>query len=145
VEDIATSLGLPAKAECQRYNVQIGFTDDPQAMLDSVKRLKPSPLGDRTSDTRDVKTVTLPIQAWYVTNGELYAESAARDLKVRVLDQAPSTGGTPTPPGFGGGVSNNMPSALPPGAGNFNPSNNAPPPGSAFPSGGAQTWSGGRL
>jgi beta-lactamase regulating signal transducer with metallopeptidase domain len=93
VKEVAASVGLAARAECQAFNVQIGFAENAQAMLDSVRAMRPDPLGDRTSDTRGVKTVTLPIQAWYVTNGELYADndrSETGGLEVRVLYQTPT-------------------------------------------------------
>jgi hypothetical protein len=111
VEEVAASLGLPAKAECQRYNIQIGFTEDPQGMLDGVKDQKGDLLGDRTSATRDARTVTRPIEAWYETNGVLYGENErgeAGGLKVRVLYQLPGTVGpdgyaVPLPDAGGGG------------------------------------------
>ena len=102
VDEVADGLGLTALGPaCNRYNVEIGFTNDPQAALDTaIKASKINPLGDRTSDTRSAKTVTLPIQAWYVTNGELYAQNDAKtgagdanSLKVRVLYQPPNSAG----------------------------------------------------
>jgi beta-lactamase regulating signal transducer with metallopeptidase domain len=122
VNDVAANLGLPVGAQCRYYNIQIGFAEDAQAMLDrSVKGSKVNPLGDRTSDTRQVKTVTLPVQAWYVTNGELYAQndrnendrSEANGLKVRVLYQTPAN-----------------PSGMP--SGSFSPSGGSFPTSSYF-------------
>jgi hypothetical protein len=109
VEDVAGSLGLPVGAQCRYYNIQIGFAEDAQALLDgTVKNSKVNPLGDRTSDTRDVKTVTLPIQAWYVTNGELYAQNDRTEkngdgLKIRV-QYGPFTQNNGTTPNIGAGT-----------------------------------------
>jgi hypothetical protein len=77
IEDVAASLGLPAAFGCEGFKVEIAFADDAQAVLDSARGLKPNPLGDRTSPTRDVKTVSMPIQAWYRTNGELFGADAS--------------------------------------------------------------------
>ena len=87
VEEVATAVGLGLKAAgCQKPDVEIGFTTDPQRMLDDVVARKADSLGDPTSDTRTVKTVTLPVQAWYLTNSVEYADNGgAADLKVRVL------------------------------------------------------------
>ena len=87
VEEVATSVGVPAKADCERTNLQIGFTEDPQGMLDGVKGQRTNFLGDMSSRTRGVKTVTLPIQAWYVTNGSLYSARDPDPMKVPVLYQ----------------------------------------------------------
>jgi hypothetical protein len=46
-------------------NVSVLFTDDPQHTLDGVIARHPLNLGDQHSNTRNVKTVTRPIQAWY--------------------------------------------------------------------------------
>jgi beta-lactamase regulating signal transducer with metallopeptidase domain len=125
IAEVADSVGLTVRGpECQGYNIQIGFTNDPQAMLDNaVKASKTNPLGDRTSNTRSAKTVTLPIQAWYVTNGELYARNDRNEtnsLKVNVLYQGLPPAGAP--------------SGVPSGSA-FNPSPGSGPSG-GFPSGG---------
>jgi hypothetical protein len=92
VVDVAKAVDVAVTADCRRSNVQIGFTDDPQGMLDGVLNGRAAALGDRTSDTRNVKTDTLPIQAWYVTNEAFAAnDGEASDLKVRVLYQAMAT------------------------------------------------------
>lgn len=48
-------------------NVRILFTTDPQHTLDDMIAHEPSLVGDARSETRGVKTVTRPIQAWYRT------------------------------------------------------------------------------
>lgn len=89
VAELAATVGLPVQdAGCAPYNVEIGFADDPQAMLDGVRGRKGNLLGDRTSDTRDVKTVSQPIQAWYATNGVLYGSNDTDHLKALVVYQA---------------------------------------------------------
>jgi hypothetical protein len=129
VAEVADGVGLIALgADCRGYNVEIAFTNDPQGTLDSVKGHGGDLLGDRTSETRDVKTVTLPIQAWYVTNGVLYARndtSDVKDLKVDVVYQQ-----------VGGGPPANAPVGVPNGSA-FNPSPGNGPPSSTFPNGGS--------
>ena len=48
-------------------NVQVLFTPNAQQTLDELIAHQPSLVGDSRSDTRDVKTVTRPVQAWYRT------------------------------------------------------------------------------
>jgi hypothetical protein len=131
VAAVANSLGLIAwNSGCQRYNVQIGLTDDPQAMLDSaVKASKINVLGDFTSDTRKVKTVTLPIQAWYVTDGKLYAQNDRRDANPTDGPMVPVVYQQP-----GGGPPAGAPQGYPNGAA-FNPSPGSGP-GNGYPTGG---------
>ncbi|MEI9889877.1 MAG: hypothetical protein WDN45_03865 [Caulobacteraceae bacterium] len=73
-------------------NIEIGFTNDPQGMLDGVIKGHGTALGDRTSNTRDIKTVSLPIQAWYLTNGVEKARYDTQDnaggLKIDIRYQA---------------------------------------------------------
>ena len=53
---------------CGGYkNVTIEFTGDPQHRLDEIAAKTPRVLGDKHSDTYNVKTVSRPIQAWYQT------------------------------------------------------------------------------
>jgi beta-lactamase regulating signal transducer with metallopeptidase domain len=66
-----------------RTNIEIGFTYDPQAMLESVIKTNSRSLGDASSDTRSARTVTLPVQAWYETNGKDVAANDAGDLKAQ--------------------------------------------------------------
>jgi hypothetical protein len=93
VADVAKAIDVTVTPDCRYSNIQIGFTDDPQGMLDGVLNGRAAALGDRTSDTRDVKTDTLPIQAWYVTNEAYAANGSSGDdgLKVRVRYQAMAT------------------------------------------------------
>jgi hypothetical protein len=68
IENMAGSLGLPAARVGCKPNVEVAFTDDPQASMDSVaKRLEPLLGYYHLSRTRQLKTVTHSIQAWYVT------------------------------------------------------------------------------
>ena len=53
---------------CGGYrNLTIEFTADPQHRLDEIAAKSPRVLGDAHSATRNVKTVSRPIQAWYQT------------------------------------------------------------------------------
>jgi beta-lactamase regulating signal transducer with metallopeptidase domain len=106
VEAVARAVGVGVQpAGCQRSNIEIGFSAEPQQMLDTVVARQAEFLGDGTSDTRTAKTVTQPIQAWYVTNGAQFAANPADDLKVRVLYQDPTYFTTgPGATGDGGGA-----------------------------------------
>ena len=53
--------------QCAMTNVWVVFTTDPQHTLDNMIAYHPQLVGDARSDTRAVKTVTRPIQAWYRT------------------------------------------------------------------------------
>jgi hypothetical protein len=68
VVDLAKRVGAPvASANC-RANFAILVSDDPQAVLDYVKRRQPVLLGYHYPDqTQRIATVRYPIQAWYVT------------------------------------------------------------------------------
>jgi hypothetical protein len=63
------SLGafFSAPAGCRKSNVEIGFTTDPQRMLDDVVARDRWLLEDETSGASPARTVTHPIQAWYMT------------------------------------------------------------------------------
>jgi hypothetical protein len=91
VEQVAKVVEVEVQsARCRNANVEIGFTTDPQHMLDDVVARKADSLGDPTSGTRNDTTVTRPIQAWYLTNGAEYAQNTTTDLKALVLYQAPT-------------------------------------------------------
>jgi hypothetical protein len=68
IEDVAKAVGLPkAHAGCVA-NVEIVFTDKPQALMDNVAKRRETLLGYYHRHDRDkLKMVTRPIQAWYVT------------------------------------------------------------------------------
>jgi hypothetical protein len=88
VEQVARAVGVAAQpAGCRRADIEIGFSTDPQRMLDGVLQRGGGLLGDRTSGTRDAKTVTRPIQAWYQTNEGGYAANATGGLKTLVSEQ----------------------------------------------------------
>jgi beta-lactamase regulating signal transducer with metallopeptidase domain len=90
---VAKAVGVRAQPEsCKNPNVQIGFAPDPQNLLDGIAARTPGALGDWSSGTQDHKSIMLPIQAWYETNGGTVADngtSGSSGLKVRVLYQAP--------------------------------------------------------
>jgi hypothetical protein len=68
IEEVAQAVGLPkARAACSA-NVEIVFTDKPQALMDSVSKRREALLGYYHRHDHDkLKVVTRPIQAWYVT------------------------------------------------------------------------------
>jgi beta-lactamase regulating signal transducer with metallopeptidase domain len=137
-EEVAQGLGLEvglqdANAKVQRgclggnVNVEVGFTNDPQATLDDVVKHHRVLLGDRATAAT---TVTQPIQAWYVTNGVDLAMNEAKPgvprdpggeangLKVPVVYQFIVPAGSPSSSPVGEAAVRNQGSA--PGPAPFN-------------------------
>ena len=92
IESVARAVGLPAPwttpAGC-RANVQIVFTDQPQRIMDTVAKTREYLLGYYHFHDRDrLKTVTHPIQAWYVTETRGIGGSAGfiYQVKKEVID-----------------------------------------------------------
>jgi hypothetical protein len=82
VEEVAKGVGVQVQpAGCKRASIEIGFAGDAQAMLDRVIKTDSRLLGDSTSGATPARTVTLPIQAWYLTNGADVAANDTGDLK----------------------------------------------------------------
>ena len=69
VTEVATQVGAPTiKNPTCRMNLLIVFTDQPQALLDRVRRRRPQLLGFHyAAQAKRLATVNRPIQAWYVT------------------------------------------------------------------------------
>jgi hypothetical protein len=68
VEEVASALKVPVRGAGCRPNLQIVFTDEPQAFMDKVADEHERLLGYWHHRDRDkLKTVTRPVQAWYVT------------------------------------------------------------------------------
>jgi hypothetical protein len=68
IESVAGSLGLPKTSANCSANVEILFTGRPQAMMDAVAQRREQLLGYYyRHDGVHLKTVTRPIQAWYVS------------------------------------------------------------------------------
>jgi hypothetical protein len=68
IEDVAKAVGLPATRPICATNVEIVFTDKPQAVMDELTNKREYLLGYYHRHEHDrLKKVTRPIQAWYVT------------------------------------------------------------------------------
>jgi beta-lactamase regulating signal transducer with metallopeptidase domain len=68
VEEVANDVGIGTLTAGCKPNVQIVFTDKPQPFMDKVAAEHERMLGYyHRSDRDQLKTVTRPIQAWYVT------------------------------------------------------------------------------
>jgi hypothetical protein len=69
IESVSRAVGLPAaRADC-KANVEIVFSDDPQATMDLVAQRREDLLGYYHRTERDrLKTVSHPFQAWYKTS-----------------------------------------------------------------------------
>jgi hypothetical protein len=81
VESVAQSLGLrPARPGC-KANVEIVFSDNPQATMNDVAKRREDLLGYYHRRDRDrLKTVSRPIQAWYKTSTVGQTASASVDF-----------------------------------------------------------------
>jgi hypothetical protein len=68
VENVGKAVGLAVGSAGCHGNIQIIFTGKPQALMDGVARKREMLLGYfHIQDRQKLKTVTRPIQAWYVT------------------------------------------------------------------------------
>jgi len=69
IMDIAESVGVATnRADLCRPNVRIGFTSEPQAMVELAARRNPLVIGFHYASQRGrVMRVRQPVQAWYVT------------------------------------------------------------------------------
>ncbi len=98
VEAVAKGVGIRLQPTgCKRPDIEIGFTTEPQATLDGVIKTNDRLLGDPTSGTKSAKTVTLPIQAWYQTNGRELAANNVGSLKALADYRAEGWGRLKTP------------------------------------------------
>jgi hypothetical protein len=73
VRDIARQIGAPvADASDCKPNIHIMFMDQPQALLDGVRKKSPAYLGyyDNEAQADTLAKITRPIQSWYVTQTE---------------------------------------------------------------------------
>ena len=69
IDSVAQAVGLPAARPGCRVNVEIVFSNNPQAAIDDVARRREDLLGYYHRSERDrLKTVNHPIQAWYKTS-----------------------------------------------------------------------------
>ena len=77
IEEVAKTVGVGVRpADCEPANLEIAVTANPQGLLNRLVEEDSQLLGDRTSDSRTARIVTLPIQAWYWTNGAALADRA---------------------------------------------------------------------
>jgi len=68
VEDVAKAVGAEVQGPGCKGDIEIVFTEKPQFLMDGVARKRELLLGYyHRQDTRKLKSVTRPIQAWYVT------------------------------------------------------------------------------
>ena len=71
IEEVARAIDIRVMAPGCRSNIQIVFTDRPQALMDVVAQRREYLLGYYHRHDRDrLKAVTHPIQSWYVTGTE---------------------------------------------------------------------------
>lgn len=93
VEAVAKQVGVRLQsANCQRADIEVAFTDDAQHLLDDAFKAGGELLGDAPS----ARTITLPIQAWYVTNDAHVAENDPGHLKALADNRADRPAGLKT-------------------------------------------------
>lgn len=69
IESVAQQVGLPAAGAGCVANVEVVFTDQPQLTMDMVAKRREYLLGYYHNHKRNqLKTVTRPVQSWYVTS-----------------------------------------------------------------------------
>lgn len=99
LEDVARSAGLkPAEAGC-KPNVEVEFSTEPQALVDQIVQKTPQVLGFQPGvDFNTRKTVTRPIQAWYMTasrgGSDTLDKASVMDVVPRPSLVAPDPGTT---------------------------------------------------
>ncbi len=81
VAEIAAQVGAPTnKTQACRMNLLVVFTDEPQALLDKVRRRHPELLGFHyAAQAKRLATFNRPIQAWYVTGTKSSQPSAKNE------------------------------------------------------------------
>jgi len=82
VVEVASQVGAPtSKKPTCRMNLLIVFTDQPQALLDKVRRQRPQLLGFHYhAQAKRLATISRPIQAWYVTGTRSSRPSSNDDM-----------------------------------------------------------------
>ena len=80
IESVSRAVGLPAAPSGCKANVEIVFSNDPQATMDGVAKRREDLLGYYHRRDHDrLKTVSRPIQAWYKTSTRGEAANDERD------------------------------------------------------------------
>jgi hypothetical protein len=68
IQEVAEGVGMHALPPGCRANIEVVFTDQPQAFVDQVAATREEVLGYyHRHEKAALKTVTRPVQAWYVT------------------------------------------------------------------------------
>jgi hypothetical protein len=95
IEEVAKDVGVSAaKAGCNA-NVQIAFAPQPQRLVDNFVKGREWVLGYYYKDP-GAKTVTRPIQAWYVTATQTGAAGANQGFAFAYTGVPTQSGGNPT-------------------------------------------------
>jgi hypothetical protein len=98
IESVAQAIGVPAAPKGCEANVEVVFSDSPQAVLDDVGKRRADLLGYyHRRDYNTLKTVNHPIQAWYKTATAGDAATAA--FENPGFDQASGAGTSHRPAG----------------------------------------------
>jgi hypothetical protein len=98
VEEVASALKLKVEKPGCPPDIQVLFTDQPQALLDKVARNNENLLGYWHHKDRDkLKQVTHPVQAWYVTGTAGGGADTAGLMFMTVETYAPSGASMPGP------------------------------------------------
>ncbi len=89
IRELAKQVGAPVLDEPCQSNVEVFFTDQPQQMLDSVRRKNATVLGYHPADT-----INHAVQAWYVTGTTDIDGKTEADQDVSGAIQFTNGGGT---------------------------------------------------
>lgn len=95
IEEVAKDVGLSAAPAGCNANVQIAFTPQPQKLVDNFVKGREWVLGYYYKDP-GVKTVTRPIQGWYVTATESRAPGANQAFAFAYTGVPSQASGNPT-------------------------------------------------
>jgi hypothetical protein len=96
IQEVAEGVGMHALPPGCHANIQVVFTDQPQAFMDKVADTREEVLGYYHRHERAaLKTVTRPVQAWYVTATDSGAVDTAglEFASINTESSAASTGG----------------------------------------------------
>lgn len=93
IEDVAKAVGLKLQRPGCKANIEVVFTPKPQDLLDWVASRDNAVLGFHyPAQTKALKTVTRPVQAWYMT-ATLGGSSDNASLAFMNIDSAGGGGG----------------------------------------------------
>ena len=99
IKEVGEGVGMHTLPDGCKANIEVVFTDQPQAFMDQVAKTREEVLGYYHRHDRDkLKTVTRPVQAWYVTQTSSGAGTRAGLAFVTLTTSVDSAGGLASGP-----------------------------------------------